>query len=316
METSSQLKQLDIDQIDANPENPRIIFRQSEMDNLLVSIKKYGVQVPVSVYREGGRYRLIDGERRWRVSKKLNLRTIPAILQEKPTTLGNLLMMFNIHALREQWDLFTVANKLTRVIELLIPQYGREPNEPELSEETGLPRGTIRRCRLLIDLPDRYKSVILDELEKPKPRQKLTEDFFIEMEVALKTVRRNSPFAITGQIDEVRDNLIRKYEEGLIRNIVDFRKVGKLATSPKNVDYSPQDAVHALNKIFYDKNTGIDQVFSSTVGVLYEEKRLITNVRNVIVQIDGLGAGEKSDPEIREALLELKNAIDRALEEE
>jgi ParB family chromosome partitioning protein len=316
METSSQLKQLDIDLIDANPENPRIVFRQNEMDSLLVSIKKYGVQVPVSVYREGGRYRLIDGERRWRVSKKLNLRTIPAIVQEKPTTLGNLLMMFNIHALREQWDLFTVANKLTRVIELLIPQYGREPNEPELSEETGLPRGTIRRCRLLIDLPDRYKSVILEELEKPKPRQKLTEDFFIEMEVALKTVRRNSPFAISGQIDEIRDNLIRKYEQGLIRNIVDFRKVAKLATAPKNVDYSQQDAENALNQIFYDKNAGIDQVFSSTVGALYEEKRLITNLRNVIFQIDSLAVVERSDPEIREALLELKNAIDRVLEDE
>lgn len=316
METSSQLKQLDVDLIDANPENPRIVFRQSEMDSLLVSIKKYGVQVPVAVYREGGRYRLIDGERRWRVSKKLNLRTIPAIVQDKPTTLGNLLMMFNIHALREQWDLFTIANKLTRVMELLLPQYGREPNESELSEETGLPRGTIRRCRLLIDLPDRYKSVILDELEKPKPRQKLTEDFFIEMEVALKTVRRNSPFAMSGQIDEIRDNLIRKYEQGLIRNIVDFRKVAKLATSPKNLDYSQQDAENALNKIFYDKNAGIDQVFSNTVGALYEEKRLITNLRNVIFQIDALSAIERSDPEIRDALLELKNAIDRALEDE
>jgi ParB family chromosome partitioning protein len=316
METSAQLKQLDIDLIDPNPENPRLIFRQSEMDNLLVSIKRYGVQVPISVYKDGTRYTLIDGERRWRVSRKLNLPTIPAIIQEKPDDLQNLLMMFNIHSLREQWDLFTIANKITRVIELLTPKYGSEPNEIELSEETGLARGTIRRCRLLIELPDMYKQSILVELEKPKPKQKLTEDFFIEMEAALKTVRRNAPHVIKGEINEIRDNLIQKYDRGLIRNIVDFRKVGKLATSPKNVDYSVEEAETALHRIFYDRNAGIDQVFSATVGSLYEEKRLISNFQNVIFQVETLGPIERRDPEIRRILDELRDAITEVLEDE
>lgn len=315
MELTAQLKQLKVHLIYPNPDNPRIIFRQEEMDSLLISIKKYGVQVPISVYKEGDRFVLIDGERRWRTSKKLNLSTIPAIIQAKPTPLDNLLMMFNIHALREQWDLFTVANKITLVIELLTERLGHEPNEIELSEETGLSRGTIRRCRLLIDLPERFKEIILKELEKPKAKQKLTEDFFIEMESALKTVRRNFPEILEDNLDDVRDKLIEKYHKGIIKNILDFRKMAKLATSPRNVEYPPEKAASALSKIFEDDNAGIEEVFNSTVNVLYDEKRLISNFNNVLYYIQNLSDEELKDEDIKQVLRELKAAIDRILED-
>ena len=110
-------------QIDRNPENPRLIFRQEEMDSLLVSINEHGIQVPLTVYREADGYRLFDGERRWRCALKLNLQTVPALIQEKPSELENLLLMYNIHALREQWDYYTIASKLTRVIQLFVAEH-------------------------------------------------------------------------------------------------------------------------------------------------------------------------------------------------
>src|ERR1700676_1895064 len=116
---NSDLREIRVDQIDRNPENPRIVFRPSELETLTESIRRYGVQVPISVFKEGRRYVLVDGERRWRCSVKLNKATIPALIQEKPSPLNNLLLMFNIHALREQWDLLTIALKLPRVITLL-----------------------------------------------------------------------------------------------------------------------------------------------------------------------------------------------------
>src|SRR5688572_20469193 len=99
----ADLKDISVDLIDRNPENPRVFFRQEELDSLLDSIRQYGVQVPITVYRYRNRYTLIDGERRWRCSIKLNKKTIPALVQDKPDDLTNLLLMFNIHALREQW---------------------------------------------------------------------------------------------------------------------------------------------------------------------------------------------------------------------
>jgi ParB/RepB/Spo0J family partition protein len=313
MESTAQLKQLRVELIDPNPDNPRTIFRQQEMDSLLISIKRYGVQVPVSVYPQGKRFVLIDGERRWRTSKKLNLPFIPAIIQSKPSPLENLLMMFNIHALREQWDLFTIANKVTAIIDLLTKEKGARPSEGTLSEETGLSRGTIRRCRLLIELPDQYKNMIMVELEKPKSKQKLTEDFFIEMEAALKTVQRNFPKILGGNIDKARDNLIQKFRQGLIKNRVDFRMVAKLATSPKNVQFPLADAIDALKAIFFDKRSGIEEVYESTVGDLYGEKRLLANFNLVLSRIESLTPQERQDADIIRALEELRSAIEGIL---
>ncbi|MGA3069757.1 MAG: ParB/RepB/Spo0J family partition protein, partial [Terracidiphilus sp.] len=112
------LKELSPDQIFQNPANPRMFFRPEEMDTLLASIKRYGIQVPISVYQDGDRFVLIDGERRWRCARKLNLRQIPALVQDRPSPLENLLLMFNIHALREQWDYLTIAKSLPDVISL------------------------------------------------------------------------------------------------------------------------------------------------------------------------------------------------------
>jgi ParB family transcriptional regulator, chromosome partitioning protein len=195
------------DKISRNPENPRLFFRAEEMDTLLASIRQFGIQVPITVYAEKNGYVLIDGERRWRCALKLNLGLIPALVQEKPSPLTNLLLMFNIHALREQWDYLTIAKKIPDVISLFKTERGAEPNEIELSEVTGLTRGQIRRCRFLLDLPTKYRRQLEQELVLPKSLQKLSEDFFIEMERALKTVHSRVPAAVP-DLNDARDALI------------------------------------------------------------------------------------------------------------
>ena len=98
-----KLLEISPDDIRANEDNPRMIFRENEMAELLDSIAEVGIQVPATVYEDHG-YVILDGERRWRCAKKLNLRTIPCIVHPKPSPLENLLMMFNIHNVRVDWD--------------------------------------------------------------------------------------------------------------------------------------------------------------------------------------------------------------------
>jgi ParB family transcriptional regulator, chromosome partitioning protein len=311
---SKKLKEIDIDSIDPNPENPRIFFRQEEMDSLLVSIGKIGVQVPISVYIKGTRFILIDGERRLRTCKKLNFKKIPAIIQDKPNPLQNILLMFNIHALREQWDYFTIADKLPRIIELFKKENKREPNEIELSNETGLSRGTIRRCNLIISLPQRFKTIIKDELAKPKLKQIFTADFFLEMEQSLRTVSRNFP-VYEEKLDEIRDVLIKKYRSKVFDNITDFRLIQKIATSPKNLEYSKQQAQSALNKIFSDNNVDIEDVFNDSFSVLYNERKLIQLAENFKYYLENLKDDNERDEQLISTLRELKNIIDDILEE-
>lgn len=295
METNaanSELLQIPVDAIERNKDNPRVLFRPAEMDKLLESIRRYGIQVPISVYRKGKRYILIDGERRWRCSIKLNSKTIPALVQDEPTPLANLLLMFNIHGLREQWDLLTIALKLPRVIEL-IEREGKAPTERELADRTGLPRGTIRRCRLLADLPSQYKDQLLEELSKPKSEQKITEDFFIEMERSLTTVDRSLPGVIDNK-NRVRNVLIAKYRGGTINNLIDLRKVAKIARAEK-VDVAPEVAKRTLAKLFSSNNYGVDQAYRESVAVAYSERDLLTRAKSLTMMLDDIDPDDVDD---------------------
>ncbi len=282
---NSDLKQIPIKNIDKNPDNPRVVFRQKELEELLESIKIYGVQVPIAVYKVGKRFVLIDGERRWRCCHKLNLKTIPALIQKKPSKLENLLLMFNIHALREQWDLFTIALKLTSIIEGIKNDSGKTPNEQTLAQKTGLTRSVIRRCKMLIELPEKHKNTILIELKKPKHLQKFSEDFFIEMERALKTTERAIPDLIKDK-EKVREVLIEKYEKDVIKNIVHFRDMAKIARSvPLNLDKN-QKAETALKKLFKENEYSIEQAFNETVSEAYTEKDITQKISSLTEQLN------------------------------
>ncbi|WP_175865173.1 ParB/RepB/Spo0J family partition protein [Burkholderia cepacia] len=307
------LQELSVDLIDRNPENPRIVFRPQEMSNLIESIRKHGVQVPISVYRHGKRYVLIDGERRWRSSIKLNKKTIPALIQDAPDQLTNLLLMFNIHALREQWDLFTIAHKLPRVIDLLTDRLGRFPVEREISAETGLGLAIIRRCKLLMELPQKHKDIILKELQKPKSQQKLTEDFYIEMERSLKTVERNMP-AMVKELgkEKIRERLIAKYRSGTITNRVDFRQVAKIARAER-VAADPDQAKKALVKLFSDNDFSIESAYEESVGHAYLERDFQTTTFSFARQLKNIEPDDL-DAEMLETLQELRDDLDRLLE--
>jgi ParB/RepB/Spo0J family partition protein len=301
-EAQAELREISVDKIDHNPENPRIVFRPTELEELLESIRRYGVQVPISVYRDRNRYVLIDGERRWRCSIKLNRRTIPALIQKKPDSLTNLLLMYNIHALREQWDLLTIALKLPRVIDLLSERDGRKPNERELAAHTGLSRGVIRRSKLLIELPEMYRNMILIELRKPKPQQRLTEDFFIEMERALKTVERAMPGVVDDK-DSIRNVLIDKYKKKVIDNITDFRNVSKIARAER-VEADEVRAREALERLFKQSTYSIDDAFEDSVSGAYSERDLLTRITSLLERLQTL-KGREVDEDIRQALQRL-----------
>ena len=290
-----KLKHIPPDKIKPNPDNPRIIFRQEEMESLMVSIARIGVQVPITVYKDGVSYFLLDGERRWRCAKKLNLKEIPALVQEKPTRLQNLLLMYNIHALREQWDYFTMATNLTKIIDLFVNEHGYTPNEIELSEETGLTRGQIRRCHMLIDLPDQFKDMLLKELELPKSQQKLTEDFFIEMERSLKTVTNRIP-KYENEIDEIRNTLVSKFKDGVIGAVTDFRQLSKIATAIKNFGLRQIKAERALNKLFDEDNEiGIKDIYHQTVEFEYDEKKASQYIESLTEYLSDILEEDKKD---------------------
>ncbi len=78
----SSASDLLIDEISPNRLQPRNYFDDKKLGELMTSIEEHGVLQPVVVQKADSGYELIVGERRWRASKKLGLKKIPAVIRE------------------------------------------------------------------------------------------------------------------------------------------------------------------------------------------------------------------------------------------
>lgn len=80
-EQLSELKQLSIDDVVANPEQPRRSFDEDALAELVVSIQEYGVIQPIIVTPKGGSFQIVAGERRYRAARQAGLKKIPALVR-------------------------------------------------------------------------------------------------------------------------------------------------------------------------------------------------------------------------------------------
>ena len=77
-----------IEQVRANPNNPRRHFVEAELQDLAASIREHGVVQPILVRpvpegsSEGARYEIIAGERRWRAAQKVSMHEVPVIIRD------------------------------------------------------------------------------------------------------------------------------------------------------------------------------------------------------------------------------------------
>jgi ParB family transcriptional regulator, chromosome partitioning protein len=81
----AQQNEVSVDAISPNPRQPRTIFDESALNELIASIKEIGIlQPPVVRQTSPGKYELIMGERRFRAAKAAGLKTIPVIIRQTP----------------------------------------------------------------------------------------------------------------------------------------------------------------------------------------------------------------------------------------
>lgn len=306
------LQEIPPDRILPNPDNPRLIFREDQMQELMDSIAEVGIEVPVSLYQDGQKFFLIDGERRWRCAKRLNLHVIPAIVQPKPTKLENLLMMFNIHNVRVDWDPMPMALKLREVRDLL-EKKGQSTNPKALSAVTGVAIATVRRALDLLDLPEKYQQMLLKESEKPRPEQRIKADLFIEIYKSLHVVERHAPEALRGiSKPQYIESMVQKYIDGVIDNVVAYREVSKIARA-ELAGVDKQETIPALVKLVKTKNYSIKDAYRDTVEAAYERRDLLTRLQGIAERLAAIRTGTRLSTEMQGALERLRSEIDRLL---
>ena len=78
----NKILQLEIDKIKVNSLQPRSDFNETQLNELVESIKQYGIIQPLIVHNKNGQYELIAGERRLRAAKIICLEKVPAIVRD------------------------------------------------------------------------------------------------------------------------------------------------------------------------------------------------------------------------------------------
>ena len=80
---SGGVQEIAIGDIDPNPDQPRRVFQEESIAQLAQSIREQGVLQPILVTpEEGGRYRIVAGERRWRASRAAGLDAVPCLVRD------------------------------------------------------------------------------------------------------------------------------------------------------------------------------------------------------------------------------------------
>lgn len=77
----SELRNIKISEISADPDQPRRTFDEIALDEMAISIAEHGVLQPIVVTPYGGGYRIVAGERRYRAATKAGIDKIPAIVR-------------------------------------------------------------------------------------------------------------------------------------------------------------------------------------------------------------------------------------------
>lgn len=212
-----------VSDISANPFNPRLVFDPGDLNELKKSISKVGILVPVTVYRNKKKfpktpYILLDGERRWRCSQELGMTEIPAnIIDEPSDDTQNILYMFNIHHFRKEWALFPTALKL----EVVIEKIGSD-QESVLSEFTGVSRSMIRRCKILLWYPHKYRDILLEK------GGKISTDFFIELYPIAYRLSSEADFYFPTGTEMLVDRIISKFlSQRAFSDVKELREIRK-----------------------------------------------------------------------------------------
>ena len=156
--TVSAINEIDIDQIEVNPFQPRKNFDEESLQELASSIREVGIIQPITVREtDTDKYQLITGERRYKASRMAGLKSIPAYVRKANDQ--NMLEMSLIENIqRVDLDSIEVAISYQRLIE--------ECNltQENLSERVGKKRSTITNYLRLLRLPAEIQLGIRDKI--------------------------------------------------------------------------------------------------------------------------------------------------------
>jgi ParB family chromosome partitioning protein len=148
---------LPVDKLEPNPQQPRLDFRQDELESLADSIRQKGVIQPLIVRRKPGRdaYEIVAGERRWRAAQLAQLHEVPVIVRDlSDSEVLEIAIIENI----QRADLNAIEEALG--FRQLMTRFGH--TQEKLAEALSKSRSHVANLLRLLTLPTDVQDLVRD----------------------------------------------------------------------------------------------------------------------------------------------------------
>lgn len=219
-EGSSTINEIPINQIEANPNQPRRDFDQTALQELAASIAEIGIIQPITLHQvQADKYMIIAGERRWRASQIAGLTSIPAYVRTlDDASIMEMALVENIQ--REDLNVIEVALAYQQLME------SEQMTQDKVAQRVGKSRTAVTNTLRLLRLPAQVQMALQKKLiDMGHARALLSLDSPSEQVKVFNEVVKNK-YSVR-QVEE----LIQKIKEGntIKPAIKSIKQKGKLS---------------------------------------------------------------------------------------
>ena len=144
---------LPVEAIERNPDQPRKRFEDAKLEELAASIREHGIVEPILVRKDGSRYRILAGERRWRAAQRAGLKEVPAVIREATDREAfELALVENL----QRTDLNAIEE--AEAYEVLLSDHGL--TQEGIAGRVGKERSTVANALRLLKLPEEVRDAV------------------------------------------------------------------------------------------------------------------------------------------------------------
>lgn len=248
----SELRQIKLNQIIVNPDQPRKQFDQEELEDLAASIREHGVVQPIIVAPFKGGYQIVAGERRFRASKIVGLDKIPALVRTL-TDQHKLEISLIENLQRKDLNVMETATaylKLRDQFNLNLEQIGKRVGNRSSSAVSNklrllklpsyvhkeLVKETINegQARPLIGLDDETIKKVLPSIIREGWSSRKVEQFIVDLKKNRSSAKMSPARQILEQPYSVQLERIRKHLETEVNIRTNSRGAGQITIKFKN----------------------------------------------------------------------------------
>lgn len=266
---SSNLSEIPISMIEANPNQPRREFDESALRELAASIKEIGLVTPITLRQTpDGKYQIIAGERRWRASQMAGLTVIPAYIRTvEDDNVMEMALVENIQ--REDLNAIEIALAYQHLAETT------GMTQEKISARVGKSRTSVTNYMRLLKLPAQIQMALKNkDIDMGHARSLLSIDSPSQQLKLFKEIQRNN-------------YSVRKVEEmvQLIKNGKDMQQAKKsVGVTPLPLEFSILR--DRLSDLFHVKvQMTCSPQSKGKISILFNNEEELERVMNIIDKI-------------------------------